>query len=63
MDNKARPGTAHRVVLLLGEYTPAIIFKWTFGWLSPRSPGHTIEDRDICGRKEGEERGGETEVG
>lgn len=36
MDNKARPGTAHRALQLLGEYTPAIIFKWTFCWLSPR---------------------------
>lgn len=55
MDNKARPGTAHRVVLFLWEYTPAIIFKWTFCWLSSRSPWHTIEDRERCGRKEDRE--------
>lgn len=55
MDNKARPGTAHRVLLLLWEYTPAIIFKWTFSWLSPCSQWHTIEDRERCERKEGEE--------
>lgn len=53
MDNKARPGTAHRVVLFLWEYTPAIIFKWTFCWLSPRSPRYTIGDRERCGRKGG----------
>lgn len=55
MDNKAKPGTAHRVVLFLWEYTPAIIFKWTFCWLSPRLPWHTIEDMERCGRTEGGE--------
>lgn len=55
MDNKARSGTTHRVVLFLWEYTPAIIFKWTLCWLSLRSRWYTMEDREICGRKEGGE--------
>lgn len=55
MDNKARSGTTHRVVLFLWEYTPAIIFKWTLCWLSLRLRWYTMEDRERCGRKEGGE--------
>lgn len=51
MDNKARPGTAHRVVLFLREYTPAIVFKWTFCWLSPLTSRGTQKKigREGCG--------------